>query len=86
VGFELPTPVFERAKTVHALDGAATVIGMRVLSGTINWPTNVKRLTLLPIRFIILCGFLRPGFSDYQHNEGVGQVASFIRRTAIVRP
>jgi hypothetical protein len=27
VGFELMIPVFERAKTVHALDGAATVIG-----------------------------------------------------------
>jgi hypothetical protein len=27
VGFELTISVFERAKTVHALDGAATVIG-----------------------------------------------------------
>jgi hypothetical protein len=27
VGFEPTTPVFERAKTFHALDGAATVIG-----------------------------------------------------------
>jgi hypothetical protein len=27
VGFELTTPVFELAKTVHALDRAATVIG-----------------------------------------------------------
>jgi hypothetical protein len=27
VGFELTTPVFERGKTVHALDRAATVIG-----------------------------------------------------------
>jgi hypothetical protein len=27
VGFEPTTPVFERAKTVHALDRAATVIG-----------------------------------------------------------
>jgi hypothetical protein len=27
VGFEATTPVFERAKTVHALDRAATVIG-----------------------------------------------------------
>jgi hypothetical protein len=27
VGFESTTPVFERAKTVHALDRAATVIG-----------------------------------------------------------
>jgi hypothetical protein len=28
VGFEHTTPVFERAKTVHALDRAATVIGL----------------------------------------------------------
>jgi hypothetical protein len=27
VGFELTIPVFERAKTVHALDGAASVMG-----------------------------------------------------------
>jgi hypothetical protein len=27
VGFEVTTPVFERAKTVHTLDRAATVIG-----------------------------------------------------------
>jgi hypothetical protein len=27
VEFEPTTPVFERAKIVHALDGAATVIG-----------------------------------------------------------
>jgi hypothetical protein len=27
VGFELTIPVFERAKMVHALDRAATVIG-----------------------------------------------------------
>jgi hypothetical protein len=29
VGFESTTPVFERAKTVHALDRAATVISRR---------------------------------------------------------
>jgi hypothetical protein len=28
LGFEPATPVFERAKTVHALDRAATVIGL----------------------------------------------------------
>jgi hypothetical protein len=27
MGFEPTTPVFERPKTVHTLDGAATVIG-----------------------------------------------------------
>jgi hypothetical protein len=31
VGFELTIPAFERAKTVHALDRAATVIGSRYL-------------------------------------------------------
>jgi hypothetical protein len=33
VGFEPANPVFERAKTVHALDCAATVIGKHVLKG-----------------------------------------------------
>jgi hypothetical protein len=31
MGFEPTTPVFKRAKTVHALDGAATVIGLCTL-------------------------------------------------------
>jgi hypothetical protein len=30
VGFEPMSPVFEREKTVHALDRAATVIGMEL--------------------------------------------------------
>jgi hypothetical protein len=34
VGFELTTPVFDRAKMVHALDRAATVIGCR---GTVSY-------------------------------------------------
>jgi hypothetical protein len=35
VGFEPTIPVFERAKTVHALDRAATVIGFLMLHYTI---------------------------------------------------
>jgi hypothetical protein len=31
MGFEPTIPAFEGAKTVHALDGAATVMGVRVL-------------------------------------------------------
>jgi hypothetical protein len=31
IGFEPTIPVFERAKAVHALDGAATVIGRQLL-------------------------------------------------------
>jgi hypothetical protein len=41
MGFELTTPVFERAKTFHALDRAATVIGsMNIASqkiGDFKW-------------------------------------------------
>jgi hypothetical protein len=36
VGFELTIPVFEQAKTVHALDRAATVIGTKFL----HWKNN----------------------------------------------
>jgi hypothetical protein len=37
VGFEPTNPVFERAKTVHNLDRAATVIGhVRLLPELIN--------------------------------------------------
>jgi hypothetical protein len=34
MGFELSTPVFKGAKTVHALDCAATVIGSRIFMTT----------------------------------------------------
>jgi hypothetical protein len=41
VGFDPMIPVFKRAKTVHALDRAATVIGRRAESGWLNqgWGT-----------------------------------------------
>jgi hypothetical protein len=36
VGFEPTTRVFERAKTVHALDRAATVISRDTLTGRLK--------------------------------------------------
>jgi hypothetical protein len=36
VGFEATIPAFERAKTVHALDRAATVIGIKTYGGVIH--------------------------------------------------
>jgi hypothetical protein len=36
VGFETTIPVFERAKTVHALDRAATVIGIYLIISLVN--------------------------------------------------
>jgi hypothetical protein len=36
VGFELMTPMFERTKTVHALDGAATLISRHQHLHTLN--------------------------------------------------
>jgi hypothetical protein len=49
VGFEPRIPVFERAKTVNALGGAATVIGWSGPSGrceevNISWPRREYRL------------------------------------------
>jgi hypothetical protein len=35
-GIRTHDPVFERAKTVHALDGAVTVIGLRLHESWIN--------------------------------------------------
>jgi hypothetical protein len=35
VGFQLTIPVFERAKKVHALDRAATVIGPETIASVI---------------------------------------------------
>jgi hypothetical protein len=37
VGFEPTTPVFERAKAVHVLDRAVTVIGKRINIIDTNW-------------------------------------------------
>jgi hypothetical protein len=46
VGFETTILVFERAKTVHALDRAATVIGIRhCITGVIEEvPLNIPRI------------------------------------------
>jgi hypothetical protein len=40
VGLEPETPVFERAKTVHALDRVATVIGTLLLQTLNSFYTN----------------------------------------------
>jgi hypothetical protein len=55
--FELTTPVFEQAKIVHALDRAATVIGLYLISctyaqgtqnsGGTNGPRNILRNRLI---------------------------------------
>jgi hypothetical protein len=41
VGFELMIPLFERAKTVHTLDRAATVIGEMLTQSHSNEASNV---------------------------------------------
>jgi hypothetical protein len=43
VQFEPTTPMFERTKTVHALDRAATVIGVYRIKKLKKWPRS-KRL------------------------------------------
>jgi hypothetical protein len=47
VGFERTTPVFERAKTVHALDRPATVIGHFSILLTLNKFKTMLMATLL---------------------------------------
>jgi hypothetical protein len=45
VGFESTIPVFERAKTVHVLDGAASVIGLWSLQANVlMWITIIRPL------------------------------------------
>jgi hypothetical protein len=55
VGFEPPTPVFERAKAVHALDRAATVIGK--LHNVVDQMVKAEDETYVFIGFftVILC-------------------------------
>jgi hypothetical protein len=42
VGFEPTIPAFERAKTVHALDRVATVIGSKHVAGTKTKPVLLQ--------------------------------------------
>jgi hypothetical protein len=51
VGFEPTIPVFERAKTVHVLDRAATVIGWNIWSSALKSVTAVASLMLFMIIF-----------------------------------
>jgi hypothetical protein len=46
VGFEPTIPVFERAKTVHALDRAATVIGSLVKHSLVYYHITVNYNTI----------------------------------------
>jgi hypothetical protein len=43
VGFEPTIPVFERAKTVHALDSTDTVIDLHIAMGIAN---NIEQFSL----------------------------------------
>jgi hypothetical protein len=45
-GFESTAPVFERAKTVHALDRAATVIGTEIIYPSRIMSHHFKELML----------------------------------------
>jgi hypothetical protein len=47
VGFETTIPAWERVKTVHALDGAAAVIGQVTMLGIIIWATHFTSKTSL---------------------------------------
>jgi hypothetical protein len=49
VGFEPTTPELEQAKTVHALDGAATVIGLLESTRSSYFTTWVNLCFLEPI-------------------------------------
>jgi hypothetical protein len=56
VGFELTIPVFERSKTVHTLDRAATVIGtllFHTLQNPVKTTKKVNSVTLFRKRTIL---------------------------------
>jgi hypothetical protein len=53
LGFEPRIPVFERAKTVHALDREATVIGIFMYYGT-EMKSNVVRTVQWTLLFILV--------------------------------
>jgi hypothetical protein len=53
MGFEPATPAFEREKTIHVLDRAATVIG------SVIHPERSRRLSLLTQRYIYMDDFMK---------------------------
>jgi hypothetical protein len=63
VGFKLTIPVFKRAKTVHALDRAATVIGFLFSTCIRVLP---KFLSLLQQRILIYTNIQQP-FSVFKY-------------------
>jgi hypothetical protein len=52
VGYELTIPASKRAKTVHALDRSATVIGYRVFSRLVSRDAEFSNLSLYAIIMI----------------------------------
>jgi hypothetical protein len=71
VGFESTTPVFEREKTVHALDSAAAVIGIKIiLPGTKT--EFCEERTERSLTFIILY------LVNYKFSLRLGEVRLFV--------
>jgi hypothetical protein len=79
VGFEPTTPVFERAKTVHNLDGGVTVIGLHILHKHENTdPSHTSNVRCLPVspvtpRLFFVSQILTSSF--LQEKEGGRKVA-----------
>jgi hypothetical protein len=62
VEFEPTTPIFERAKAVHALDRAATVIGHFVITVSIMASESITLhlfLIVSCLHVFIVCNFIR---------------------------
>jgi hypothetical protein len=68
VEFEPTIPVFERAKTVHALDRAATVIG-RTPSSTGLITMIIRFSKKLPVQATITTGIILPKASSIDFKE-----------------
>jgi hypothetical protein len=65
MGFESTIPTLERAKTVHALDPAAIVIGFSRVSSCAKFPVH---LTLLDLITILVPNNLT-NYADPQHSD-----------------
>jgi hypothetical protein len=87
LGLEPTTPVFERAKTVHALDRAATVIGFNVshlqnkyLHGALDHPVSIQ------LRFRILEHTLPRGDSNMEVDLPLNSVPSAPQTKGVATP
>jgi hypothetical protein len=78
MGFESAIPAFERAKTVHALDRAATVIGIASLGSLLSSVPSMWIFHRLLSQYPLLCSSYTKSFS----NSSIGLLTYILQQAS----